>query len=224
MSNKKHQEKTEKIIKSNLLKKQNLTRQTGLIYLFVWFIFILSIIFLVMQTKSTDCSKAIKNHLKSADMNWAWVEVKNWDSIAVDYVWRFSDKEIFDTSVESVAKACGKHTEWRDYSGWLPFQVWAGQMIAWFDKAVVWMKVGQTKTITLKPEEAYWPRDEKQLVTIKKSQIPNSDEFKEGMQVQASNWQVLVVKKVTKDEITFDGNNEMAGKTLIFDITIKSIK
>jgi len=35
MSNKKHQEKTEKIIKSNLLKKQNLTRQTGLIYLFV---------------------------------------------------------------------------------------------------------------------------------------------------------------------------------------------
>jgi peptidylprolyl isomerase len=221
MTNKKPQEKvkTTKITKNNLFKKQNL------IYVLVWFIIILSILFLLPLMKKTgnDCSKAIKTYLKSADMKWAWVEVKSWDSITVDYVWRFDDENVFDTSVESIAKACSKYTEWRDYDSWLPFTVWAGQMIAWFDKAVVGMKIWQTKTVTLKPEEAYWPRDEKQIVTIEKSKIPNADQYQEGMQVQTAYGQVLTVIKVTKNDITFDWNSEMVGKTLIFDITIKKI-
>jgi len=41
-------------------------------------------------------------------------------------------------------------------------------MIPGFDKAVVWMKVWEKKTITLKPEEAYGERDpnKKQEIVI----------------------------------------------------------
>jgi FKBP-type peptidyl-prolyl cis-trans isomerase 2 len=36
--------------------------------------------------------------------------------------------------------------------------------------------------------------------------------------------QTVKVYKVTKDKIYIDTNHELAGKTLIFDITIKEIK
>lgn len=215
---KKHTKETKSSTpKCKLLKKKNL------IYLFVWFVIILALIFGFMNTKKNDCSVAIKDYLKAADMVWNWAEVKSGDNIVVDYVWRFDDKEVFDTSVEVVAKACDKYTEWRNYAEWLPFTVGAGQMIAWFDKAVVWMKVGQTKTIVLAPKDAYGEKDEAQIATIEKSKIPNADQYQEGMKVQTPYWQVLTVIKVEKDTITFDGNSEMAGKTLTFDITIKKI-
>lgn len=80
--------------------------------------------------------------------------VQPWDSIEVNYKWTFTDGKQFDSSYDR------KQT--------LPFTVWAGQMIPGFDKAVVWMKVWEKKTVTLKPEEAYGQRDpnKKQEIVI----------------------------------------------------------
>ena len=36
--------------------------------------------------------------------------------------------------------------------------------------------------------------------------------------------QVFTVYEVTNKEVIFDGNHELAGKDLIFDITVKEIK
>jgi peptidylprolyl isomerase len=43
------------------------------------------------------------------------------------------------------------------------------------------------------------------------------------MKVYASNGQPFTVYEVTDKEITLDANHELAGKKLIFDITIQSI-
>ncbi len=131
---------------------------------------------------------------------------------------------VFDTSVESVAKACGKYASGRNYNEGLAFTAGAGQMIAGFDQAVVGMKVGETKTITIAPKDAYGERDEKKLITVPKTQVPQSEQYQIGMQVMSQNGQTFKVYKVTDKEITFDANPELAGKTLIFDITIKSIQ
>jgi FKBP-type peptidyl-prolyl cis-trans isomerase len=65
------------------------------------------------------------------------------DSIEVHYVGTLEDGEQFDSS--------------RDREQTLPFTVGAGQMIAGFDAGVVGMKIGETKIMTLSPEEAYGP-------------------------------------------------------------------
>lgn len=54
----------------------------------------------------------------------------------MDYVGRLDDQTVFDTSVESVAKACGKYAAGRDYKAGLSFTVGGGNMIAGFDKGV----------------------------------------------------------------------------------------
>ncbi|HCB51825.1 TPA: hypothetical protein DEP21_04645 [Patescibacteria group bacterium] len=75
--------------------------------------------------------------------------------MVVHYIGRLNDEEVFDTSVESVAKACGKYTAGRNYDEGLAFNVGAGQMIAGFDNGVEGMKIGQTKTISIPAAEAY---------------------------------------------------------------------
>jgi FKBP-type peptidyl-prolyl cis-trans isomerase 2 len=81
--------------------------------------------------------------------------VKIGDNISVDYTGSFVDGKVFDTSIESVANLNGLPP--RDIYEPLKFRV--GQkpsaVIEGFDKGVIGMKKGQTKILTIPPEEAY---------------------------------------------------------------------
>ena len=176
-------------------------------------------------TWNLDCKTAIQTYLDTADMKWRGEkEITKGNNIVVDYVGRLSDQEVFDTSVESVAQACGKYQAGRDYTGWLAFQVGAGQMIAWFDQGVEGMKLWQTKTITIPAKDAYgeWSKDK--LVAINKAKVPEADKYTVGTMVQTDYGQVFKVYEITATQIIFDANHELAGKDLIFDITVKEIK
>lgn len=150
--------------------------------------------------------------------------IEKGNTITVDYVGKLQDGTVFDTSIESIAKESGKYSSGRNYDEWLTFVAGAGQMIAGFDQGVIGMKVGETKTVSIEPKDAYGERDQAKLLTIKKDQIPDADQYKVGMQVMSQNGQIFKVYEVKKDEIVFDANHELAGKTLIFDITIKDIQ
>ena len=86
------------------------------------------------------------------------------------------------------------------------------------------MKVGETKTVTIAPKDAYGERDETKLITIPKAQIPEAAQYEVGMQVMSQNGQIFKVYKINDKDIVFDANHELAGKTLIFDITVKSVQ
>ena len=86
------------------------------------------------------------------------------------------------------------------------------------------MKVGETKTIEIAPQDAYGERDKSRLISMAKDQIPNAEQYQVGMQVMSSYGQTFKVYQVNEKEIVFDTNHELAGKTLIFDITIKNIQ
>jgi FKBP-type peptidyl-prolyl cis-trans isomerase 2 len=85
------------------------------------------------------------------------------------------------------------------------------------------MKVGETKTVEIAAKDAYGERDETKLITVPKDQIPDADKYEVGMQVMSQNGQTFKVYKLNKDDVVFDANHELAGKTLIFDITVKSV-
>lgn len=178
------------------------------------------------QTANTNgsCKEAITAHLKQAKASSNGDVVAKGNTVTVDYVGRLDEQTVFDTSVESVAKACGKYATGRNYSEGLSFSVGAGQMIAGFDKGVEGMKVGETKTVEIAAKDAYGERDEKKLITMPKAQVPDADKYEVGTQVMSSYGQTFKVYKITDTDIVFDANHELAGKTLIFDITVKSVQ
>ena len=173
--------------------------------------------------EAMDCQKAVQNYLDWADIQWSWEEVKAGDNIVVDYIWRLADGTVFDTSIESVAQDCGIYIEWRDYTEWLSFEAQGGQMVKWFDNGVIWMKVWQTKTIQFWPEEWYGEYDEDLVVTASIDEVGDVSQFNEWDKVYLWMWYPAKILKITDKEVTFDMNSELAGKDLIFDITLKSI-
>ena len=170
-----------------------------------------------------EIQKAVEEYLNNSDKNGQWEAIKEGDNITVDYIGRLEDGTVFDTSIESVAKACGVYAAERNYNQWLSFQAWAGQMIKWFDEWVVWMKVGQTKTVQFGPEKWYGQRKEEYVMTYSSDEVWDLSKFTEGQRIYLWIWAAALITKVTDKELTIDLNHELAGKTLIFDITIKSI-
>ena len=138
--------------------------------------------------------------------------IQNNDNISVHYTGTFEDGEVFDSSRER---------------GPLSFEVGAGQMIKGFDDAVVGMDVGESKQITLAPEDAYGHRNEEMLVELPTTSFPEDMELEMGLQLQLTNQNgqpvPATVVQIGDENITMDVNHPMAGKTLVFDIEIVEV-
>ena len=126
----------------------------------------------------------------------------------------FNDGTVFDSSYER-----GEPLE---------FVCGVGMMIRGYDEAVAKMEVGQSIDIHLTPDEAYGYPDPRAIFTIAIADLPGSEELSVGEQVvlYASNGQPMQVKVTARDEvnITFDANNEMAGKELNFHIELIEVQ
>lgn len=179
---------------------------------------------LLSSTETTmHCPEAVQSYLDAASLTGEGEKtVEKGNEIVVDYIGRLADGTVFDTSVESVAKACNTYTPGRPYQEGLSFVAGAGNMIAGFDAGVIGMKVGQTKTVTIPAKDAYGEKDDKYLMTFPKEDIP--DNFKIGDEIPVEMGRTAKVVAKTDTGITLDFNHPLAGKELIFDITIKAIK
>ena len=137
---------------------------------------------------------------------------KSGDTVRIHYTGTLSDGAKFDSSAG------------RDP---LEFALGSGQVIPGFDNAVDGMAVGESKTVTIEPAEAYGDKHPQLVQDVPKSALPEEMEPKVGMQLQsqAPDGQVmhLVVTDVKDDAITVDGNHPLAGQTLNFDIDLVEI-
>ncbi|HDI73234.1 MAG TPA: hypothetical protein ENF58_03780 [Candidatus Altiarchaeales archaeon] len=74
--------------------------------------------------------------------------------VKVDYIGKFENGTVFDTSIEDEAKKAGIYNKFRSYEPF-SFVVGEGQVIEGFDNAVLGMKVGEEKEVTIPPEKGY---------------------------------------------------------------------
>ncbi|MCL4391503.1 MAG: peptidylprolyl isomerase [Candidatus Parvarchaeota archaeon] len=133
--------------------------------------------------------------------------VKKGDKVSVFYTGYLEDGSVFDSNEGREA---------------LSFEVGAQQVIEGFDNAVLGMKVGESKSVTIPPEQAYKERQEEMVIKIPKTQF-QGEEIKEGMMVSSNNGMRATVVSVNQDDVTLDFNSPLAGKTLKFDIKIAAI-
>lgn len=135
--------------------------------------------------------------------------VKSGDTIRVNYTGKFESGEVFDSS---------------EGGDPIKFTVGGGQLLDGFQRAAIGMKVGEKKTVTLPPAEAYGERSDENFVEIPKEAIPDDMPLTVGMQVplnDPSGKPVLATVDDIGDEVVrMDINHMLAGATLVFDIEI----
>ena len=141
------------------------------------------------------------------------MQVENGNTVSVHYRGTLNDGTEFDSS-HSRNEA-------------LTFQVGAGQMISGFDSAVVGMAVGETKNISLSPENAYGETIPEAITDVPKTAFPEGYNFQVDEMVHGQNdlGQPVVgrIHEVKDQEVTIDFNHPMAGKDLNFEIELVSI-
>ena len=176
---------------------------------------------LSITSTGMNTQQAIKDYLTAANTDIQKEKVATGDKIIVDYIGRLDDHNVFDTSVESIAKASGKYNPNRDYEAGLEFTVGAGQMIAGFDAGVVGMKLGETKTLKIPADQAYGQKKDELIGKIPLEQVGDLSGVSVGTQVLLGGNIPATITEITDNDITVDANHELAGKDLIFDVTIK---
>ena len=110
-----------------------------------------------------------------------------------------------------------------------PFEFTIGQksMLQGFENAVIGMHKGETKTITLPPEEAYGPHKKELVHVMDRSGFPQEINLEIGkrlrVRTQDGRYAIVTIKEFTEDYIVIDENDPLAGKTLTFEIELVEI-
>jgi peptidylprolyl isomerase len=129
------------------------------------------------------------------------------DQIRVNYVGRFENGSMFDSS------------EGREP---LEFTVGAEQVISGFDQAVVGMKPGGSCKIVVAPEDGYGAHVPEMIAEVERHLIPDSEKLVLGsmLEVSVEEGQTLEVQVVELSDasVILDGNHPLAGKELHFEI------
>ncbi len=121
----------------------------------------------------------------------------------------------------------GKVLDSSDGSEPLVYLHGAQNIIPGLEDALSGKKTGDKLDVSIPPEKGYGLRDERMVQSIPKAQFPNPDKVKAGMRFQVSSDHgpvVLTVKEVKDKEVVVDGNPELAGQTLHFNVEVTDVR
>lgn len=137
---------------------------------------------------------------------------KQGDSVQIHYTGKLTNGTQFDSSA-------GREP--------LAFTLGSGQVIKGFDVGVTGMTVGEKKTISIPPQEAYGEANPEMVFDFPKANMPPEMQVEAGMQLVMNNAEghqiPVTVKEVKEESIVIDANHHLAGETLVFDLELVAI-
>lgn len=104
-----------------------------------------------------------------------------------------------------------------------------GSLIPGLEKQMAGMQIGEKKHVVVEPAEGYGEYDENLVQTISRDRFDADFPIEVGQQFQAQTPEgtgafMVRVTKISDDGITVDGNHELAGKQLHFDIEVVDVR
>ena len=100
------------------------------------------------------------------------------------------------------------------------------QIVPGLEEQLLGMKVGESKTVTVPPEKGYGQRDTTAVRQVPLTSFANPESLRVDGVVRGESEGRRIAARVTQigpDTVTLDFNHPLAGKTLVFDITITEI-
>jgi FKBP-type peptidyl-prolyl cis-trans isomerase SlyD len=101
-----------------------------------------------------------------------------------------------------------------------------GQIIPGLEKSLDGMKAGDTKEVTVEPEQAYGQVDARAVVEVPSDKVPEeARKIGSSLQSTGENGQPMFarVSEIKDSTIILDFNHPLAGKTLTFDVKILEV-
>ena len=141
-------------------------------------------------------------------------KVENGQTVNLHYVGTLEDGTEFDSS--------------RTRNEAMSVEVGSGKLIPGFEEALSGMSVGEVKSVTIEPTQAYGDVSSEAYQTVPRSAFPPEFTFEEGAMGQGRNpmghSMTAKIESVSEESVVLDFNHPLAGKTLNFEIELLSIE
>ena len=140
------------------------------------------------------------------------VSVSSGMKVSIEYTLRLEDNTVVDSNVGSRPLAYVHGSQ---------------EIIPGLEKALEGMKVGDSKRVTIKPEEGYGVVNPEAFVEVKKEEVPKDalrvDAELQGRDTSGQAFQVRVAE-VRDHTVVLDFNHPLAGRTLRFEVKVLDIQ
>lgn len=147
--------------------------------------------------------------------------IKNGYFIRIEYTTTIKETgELFDTTMEEEAKKGEIYKENRIYEPMLVV-VGEGWVLKGLDNALEGLEMGNEETIEISPEQGFGLRDPDKisLIPVRRLRKKNITPYT-GAQVEI-NGKLGIIRAVGAGRVQVDFNPPLAGKTLIYKLTVK---
>jgi len=139
-------------------------------------------------------------------------KVKEGDKVKVQYTLTLDD----DTVVEKT-----------DEANPFEFTLESGNIIPGFEKAVIGMSPGESKSVKVPPKEAYGERRDDMVMKVNRKDLPEDLDPQVGqlLRLQSDKEEpfIVTVTGTSDSEVIMDANHPLAGKNLNFEIELIEI-
>lgn len=131
------------------------------------------------------------------------------DRVTIHYIGTLDNGHIFDSA---------------DDDRPLSFTIGRGEVFPALEEAIVGMTVGAANNIEIPAEQAFGPHHKENMVKVLRSQFPQERELRIGEKLSLAfadgEERVMRVIKDENDEVTLDGNHQLAGLDLTFALQL----
>jgi len=149
------------------------------------------------------------------------MSIEKGDFIHIDYVAKVKETgEVFDTTMEEVAKKERLYKEGEIYESKL-MVVGEGWMLKTIEENLPNFELKKTASIEIPPEKAFGPRDPEKVKLVPLRRLTTRGITPQlGMRIELDG-KLATVRTMGSGRVQLDFNPPLAGKTLIYDVTIQ---
>ncbi|MGE4505380.1 MAG: peptidylprolyl isomerase [Desulfovibrionaceae bacterium] len=139
-------------------------------------------------------------------------KAKTGDKVKVHYTGKLTDGTVFDSSVDREP---------------MEFTLGEQMVVEGFEQGILGMEAGETKQVSIQPEDGYGEHREELTVQVPRRQFPPEIDLELGIMLEVpledGTSQRVIVSQLDEENVTLDGNHPLAGKVMVFDISLVEI-
>lgn len=140
------------------------------------------------------------------------VKVKEGDKVKVQYTLTLDDNTVIEKT---------------DEANPFEFTLNAENIIPGFEKAVIGMSPGESKSVKIPPEEAYGEHKEELVMKVDREDLPEDLDPQVGQHLRLRSDKqepfIVTVTGTSDSEVIMDANHPLAGQNLNFEIEVIEI-
>ena len=154
-------------------------------------------------------------------------QVKKADKVTINFIGKLADGSIIDSTYPDPEEDSCTDDECGHEHGPMELTIGEGHFYTPIEAALIGMRVGEKKTVTVTPDDAFGDYDPENVFSVPRGDFPDdiSPVVGQGLEVTGEDDEIYMVTvvEVTDEEISLDTNHPLAGEDLIYEFELLEI-